>query len=469
MRLVWFSVILAFVVGGLISACQPADTAPPGEAGGEPFAADGPGDPLLYEFDPERYTDIDPTGQAILFWHPFASSELDTLHSLAEAFNRSNVYDIRVQLESQGNYQSVYTRTLDSAGTPAAPDLILVYQNQAADLHMQEGLVDQNVLIDHPLWGFSEAERADFFPGILEQDVYPVLSGVRLGLPLSRSADVLVFNRDWLLELGAESPPDRSEAFRQLACASVETPFSQTRMDGSFGYELNIDASRFASWAFAFGSDLFDEQSNSFTLNDPGAIASMEFLQDLVNSGCVSLSGEWYGDLSRFGDGGLLFSVGSSGNLRAVRRAVEAGSQFRWSAAPLPGNVGDLSLNVYGASLSIPVSTPERELAAWVFARYLTEPEIQAEWAMATGSYPVRAQAAKFMTRYFENHPTERVVFELLYEAQTEPSVPGYDVVRQEIETAMDGIMAGANVEATLNALNQTANAILEERLDPNR
>lgn len=467
MRFGWFPVILALFVCGLFSACQPADTAQTDEAEGDPFSADDSSSSPLPGFNAERYGDIDVTGQTVLFWHPFAGPTQDALQAIVDAFNRSNAYEIRVQLESQGNYQSVFSRTLAAAGTSAAPDLVQIYQNQAADLHLEKRLVDQSALIEHPLWGFSAAERADFFPGIFEQDVYSVFDGARLGLPFSRSADVLVYNRDWLLELGVDSPPDNSEAFRRLACAAAETPFSQTSMERSFGYELNIDASRFASWVFAFGGDLFNEQSNAFTLNDPGAVAAMRLLQELVGSGCVSLSGEWYGDLSRFGDGGLLFTVGSSGNLRAVHRAVEDGRQFVWNAAPLPG--GDLRLNVYGASLSIPVSTPERELAAWVFARYLTEPEVQAEWAMATGALPVRAQAGEYMIDFLANNPAERVVFELLAEAQAEPSVPGYDVVRQEIETAMDGIMAGANVEATLDALNQAANAILEERLNSNR
>lgn len=470
MRSVWLSILLwALVVGVLLSACQP-DPSAPGEGSGIP-SIDSTAVPQGLQpraVDAQRYAGSNPTGQTVLFLHPFSGTQQEALQALTDDFNQSNAYDIRVQLESLGNYQNIFKRTFESIGTPEVPDLVLIFQNQAADLHLNAGLVDLNALFDHPRWGFSDADQADFFPGILAQDEYSVFSGVRLGFPLSRSADVLLYNRDWLFELSSDSPPVDSETFRRLACAAAATPFSRSKTEGSFGYELSIDASRFASWTFAFGGDLFDEQNNRFTLNDPGAVAAMQFLQELVESRCVALSGEWYGDLNRFGDGGLLFAVGSSGNLRAVQRAVEAGSQFDWSAAPLPGD-GHHGLNVYGPSLSIPVNTPERELAAWIFVRYLTEPENQAAWAAATGTYPVRAAAGEFMAEYLADHPAYRAGFDLLQDAQTEPSVPGYDLVRQEIETAMDGIMAGANVQATLYALNQTANAILTERLDAGR
>ena len=46
-----------------------------------------------------------------------------------------------------------------------------------------------------------------------------------------------------------------------------------------------------------------------------------------------------------------------------------------------------------GANYIVNESTPEKQAAAWRFAKYLDEPETQAEWAAATGYIPIRKSA----------------------------------------------------------------------------
>jgi ABC-type glycerol-3-phosphate transport system substrate-binding protein len=123
--------------------------------------------------------------------------------------------------------------------------------------------------------------------------------------------------------------------------------------------------------------------------------------------------------------------------------------------------------NIQGASVSMPdTGSPERQLATWVFLKYYTSPEVQAEWATASNYFPVRRSSAAAAADYLEQNPTYAAAFELLQYGISEPPVPGYDFVRGRVSEAVARIIGGADVTSTLEALNAEANDILDEQLE---
>jgi ABC-type glycerol-3-phosphate transport system substrate-binding protein len=101
--------------------------------------------------------------------------------------------------------------------------------------------------------------------------------------------EVMYYNMDWLKELGYEAPPTTPEEFKEMACKASQQPFSKATAEGPVGYELSIDASRFASWTFAFGGDVFNTETGEYTYNSEAAVQAMTFLQDLFKEGCAAL------------------------------------------------------------------------------------------------------------------------------------------------------------------------------------
>jgi multiple sugar transport system substrate-binding protein/sn-glycerol 3-phosphate transport system substrate-binding protein len=124
-------------------------------------------------------------------------------------------------------------------------------------------------------------------------------------------------------------------------------------------------------------------------------------------------------------------------------------------------------MNIYGASISIPKSTPEKELAAWLFLKYFTQPEVQAKWAEVSGYYPVRASVASNLTDYMSKNPAYKTGFDLLKYGTFEPPVPGYDFVRQDLGTALAQIVASPfpDPKPILDQLNTAANKNLQDQL----
>lgn len=463
----WLLALL--VMAALLFAACTAPAAPAAPAAEEGAAAEAPaaesagGEMGMEAMDWES---VDPSGATVTYWYQHSRAREEALQEIIADFNANNEWGITVNGEYQGNYGDIFNKMLNVIGTPDVPNLVVAYQNQAATYQLADALVDMNPLVNSEKWGFSEEELSDFFPGFMKADVFPSFGGARLGFPPNRSMEVAYYNSDWLAELGFDGPPTTPDEFKEMACKAVEQPFSGAAGDApSMGYELSVDASRFASWTFAFGGDVFDYDAGQYSYNNPAAVEAMQFIQDLFNEGCATIVAERYGDQTDFGNGNLLFTVGSSSGLPFYKSAVEDGANFEWSAGPLPHTTADPVMNIYGASVSIPKSTPEQELAAWLFIKYYTSPEVQAKWAEASNYFPVRKSVAENMTDYFDANPTYKKTFELLPYGKAEPPMPGYDFVRDEVEQVMAAIADGAPVQESLDQLTETANGILADQL----
>ncbi|MCK4900543.1 MAG: extracellular solute-binding protein, partial [Anaerolineales bacterium] len=456
-RILAVLMIASFVLAACAQPTPEPTEAPPAEE-----ATEAPDEPAAPE---DAWADVDPSGQTVVYWHQHSRSREEALNAMVEEFNATNEWGITVEAEFQGGYGDIFNKMLAVINTTDAPNLVVAYQNQSATYQLGEGMQDMTGMVNSPKWGLTEEEKKDFFKGFYGQDVFTIFGNQRLGFPPNRSMEVMYYNIEWLEELGYDAPPATPEEFKEMACKAVEQPFSKATAEGSIGYELSIDASRFASWTFAQGGDVFDYGTSQYSYNNDSAVAAMEFLQDLFNSGCATIVVERYGDQTDFGAGKQLFTVGSSSGLPFYQTAVDEGAQFEWSVAPIPYTTDQPVQNIYGASVSIPNTTPEGELAAWLFIKYLTSPDQQAKWVRASNYFPVRLSVAAELDDYFAENPAYKVAYDMLPYGKFEPPVPGYDFVRDIAEEAMAAIADGADVKSTLDALNEEANEILSTQL----
>ena len=356
--------------------------------------------------------------------------------------------------------------------TGEVPGLIVAYQNQAAAYEVADGLVSLDPYINHPVYGLTEEEKADFFQAFLNSDRLPQFGGQAYGFPPARSMEVLYYNIDWMNELresGAisfDGPPQTPEQFIEAACAATQQPFSKNQSDFSAGMELDTDASALAALVFARGGDIYDYENGVFTYNTPEAIDALTMMQQLVEQGCVAQIAEKYGDQTDFGNGKILFTQGSSSGLPFYASAVNDGETggFAWSVAPVPYTGDNPVQNIYGASTSVTKTDPATQLASWLFLKYWTSPEAQAEWAKASNYFPTRASVAENMSDYFAENEAYATAFDLLQYGKSEPPVAGYDNIRDIAEqTFIDIVFNGADPETALAELDAQANAIQEE------
>jgi len=404
----------------------------------------------------------------------------EIIEGLRDVAREYNPYGIVVNGSFQGGYGEIFEKMLLGIEAGELPELVVAYQNQAATYELDDAILDMTPLVTSETWGLAEDEVDDFFQGFYSADVFPTFDGARLGFPPNRSMEVMYFNQDWLAELEAagaisfSGAPQTPEQFREAACAAVNNPFSAAAGEAApLGYQLSVDASRYASWTFAFGGDIFDYEAGEYDLDSEAAVEAMTFLQGLFADGCAGFITERFGDQAAFGRGELLFTVGSSSGLPFYGLAVNGAYEdvdaepFTWNVGPVPYVTEAPQQNIYGASVSIVESTPEEELATWIFIKYYTDARVQRYWAEASNYFPVRESVAGELdaSGYFEANPAYQSAFNLLEFGRTEPPVPGYDFVRTDMEETMAFLMENTDedVAAALAELNVRANENLTE------
>jgi multiple sugar transport system substrate-binding protein len=446
---------------------EPTEAPPePTEAPPEPTEPPPEPTPVPLTYDVEIYGELenlDPSGQTVVYWYQHTGSREELMLSLIDEFNRTNEWGITIQGETQGGYNDLYQKII--AGIPAnqLPSMSVAYQNQAATYAAQGALVAFDPYVDSEKWGYSEEELGDFFPIALGADYLPQFEA-RFGWPPYKSMEVMYYNEDWLTELGYAGPPETWDEFREMACAASEQPFSGATAEGGVGYIYSIDASRFATFSFSRGGNIINETGTGYIFNGPEGLEALTFLKGLVDDGCAMEQTERYGDQSDFGAGRSLFTISSISGLPYYGSVVDEGAGFSWSVNPPPHTTAEPRLNIYGASQSIFVSTPEQQLAAWLFIKWLSEPEPQATWASATGYFPTRQAAADMLADYFAENPTYAKAFTFMsMDYGIESPVTGYDECRLAVSEMLIAVLGGEDAQAQLDMTVEMCNEYLAE------
>jgi multiple sugar transport system substrate-binding protein len=409
------------------------------------------------------FAGVDPSGQTVTWWHNHSGAREERLIELIAEFNENNPWGITLEASNQGSYDDIYAKIVAGLTSGELPNLVVAYQNQALAYKAGGGIVDLTSFVSDPAVGLNEAEVADFIPAFFTQDIAP--DGVRIGFPPNRSAEVLFYNRSALAEIGYDAPPTSWEEFGEMACAFTESGWSGFEGEGAIGYSVRTDASNVAALTYGLGADIFDVESNTYTYNNPATIEALTFMQTLVADGCANLIAENFADQNDFAAGKNLFYMGSSSGIPFVASAIEEGGvEIDWGITFIPYSETP-AVDIYGASVSLVAgsSTPEQQLATWLFVRWFTEAAQQSRWAVAANYFPVRISTAENLGEAFAESPQYEEAFNLLIEGQgfVEPATAGYDVVRDEVQAAFLRILVeGADVQATLEALDVTANEI---------
>ena len=329
--------LATILVAALVLAACPAPAAPPAAMEEEASAGEAMDEGPCAPAADGPLAGIDPRGQTIVWWHQHSGSREEKLAVIVEDFNSVNECGIVLDAQNQGGYNDIRDKVNASTASGEQPaSLIVGYQNDQAFYQLNEVLADFNKFLDDPTWGLTAEDRADFFASFIEQGVHPVFDGQRLGFPPNRSMEVLYYNLTWLEELGFAGPPTTPEEFEEMTCAAAEA-----NGDGTGGYILRDDASAMASWTFAFGGDVLNEDNTGYVYNGQATVDAMTMLKRMLDNGCAYFFTEGYPN-PEFAARRASFTQGSSSGLPfyandIVTIAEEQGRDMdEWGVTAIP-------------------------------------------------------------------------------------------------------------------------------------
>ena len=419
----------------------------------------------LFAVTAQDIENADPTGITVEFWVQYSDERLDAMMARAERFEAET--GINVNVVHKGHYGKVQSAMMSTAGTKDIADVARGYGNAAADMYIIGASIDQTPLANSKKWGVTEDDINDWGAN-WSVGFSPYFDGnPKLLHEVGKSIEILYYNSDWLNELGLDAPKTPAD-FAEAACAATNQDFSGKMGDDvpSYGYEIDTDASNFASWVFAHGGDVFDYATGQYIYNGSVAVEAMEFIQDMANKGCAIVARGKYTDQQYLGQGSVLFAAGSTSGITYFQKAIEEGYNGNWDVAPISYTTSEPVLNLYGGGLIMGnTGDVNRMVAAYQWMKYISNTENSAVWSTESGYGFVRTSSADhpLIAEKRAKLPQYDKSLSMVQYGQGEPSVPGYYSVRGEVEKAYAAIINGDDIISTLNQLNEDANAILAD------
>lgn len=326
----------------------------------------------------------------VVFWHSMGGLLGETLNKMVADFNASQD-QVEVEAQYQGTYEESINKLKTAMRTQSGPDLIQVYEGGT------RFMVDSGFIL--PVQQFIDADGYDisqFEENILN---YYTVNGQLNSMPFNTSNPVFYYNVDMFEEAGIEKLPEDWTELTEVALKLVEAGKQQ----GKTQYGFAVPSSNM--WFF---EQPLVQQGLPLVDNDNGRSAPATRVVFDENGGALKVVTAWkqlkdsgaMGDLgmnaqdiqAAFTSGQLGITMESTASLTSLLAAIDG----RFEIATMPFLPIDKSepnggVTLGGASLYILDNQKDEAYAnaAFEFIKYLTQPQVQYEWHVNTGYYPI--------------------------------------------------------------------------------
>ncbi len=385
-------------------------------------------------------------------WDRQTTENADVLNAIVTGFNAQHT-GLPVKIVQSGNYGDIYRKTTAAIKAGTLPAMAVAYGNMTVEYAQSGAVADLGPFIRDPVHGLSDTDLADFFPAVLEQNRYPEFGGAILSWPYTKAVLVMYFNTHVLTAAGIDAPPSTWDEFLSMG----RTIKAKT---GKYALCLDIDASTLNAMIFSRGGEIHKDGRVDFRspqTRDALTLIETMFKEDLAYQN----SPRTFGDQTAFGAGEVAFAFRPSSSLPYFKLVMEGNEG--WGVARIPQlDPAKPATVLYGANVSVFNTTPGHQAAAWAFLKHFTSPSVNAKWAVKTGYLPCRKSATEdtAMQAFWGEWKYNRVAFDCLSFARSEPNVAGWQTIRSLLENAATEVATGLkNPQAAIDSLQAAVDA----------
>ncbi len=373
------------------------------------------------------------------------------MEKIVEKFNAANK-GIHVTATFTGNYDETLQKTLTAISGGNAPNVVLSGYN-LSNLLSIDALVDMNTLIAKEPANFLD----DYVPGFFTLFNYP--DNLLYGMPFQHSATILYYNKD-ILEKAGLDPENPPATWSELKTITETIKAHDSKL---IPFEFMGDVWMTEALALS-NSGAIHVDMDTMALDNPKLIETVNFLKGLTDDGLAEDNTSYGGAAENFLAESTAMMTNSSGSLGNVSNTAT----FDWGIAPLPAGDGNdpVSLLGGGGFLIINEHSQEKIDASWEFVKYMTSPEVSAEWMIATGYFAVRHSSYDLpeIQALFAEKPQYATTVELLPILQSPYMIRNnFGDVSNTFKLALDeSFLNNADIAPTLQRAQKEAQALLD-------
>lgn len=414
----------------------------------------------------------------ITFWFALNAENVQALTTLVDGYNASQ-QKVKVNVVNQVGYDDNFDK-FRTASAADRPELI-----QLPEYYLQV-LADSGTILQTEACVRAESyDLSDYVPRAI---AYYTVLGALQAMPFNMSNPVLYFNRKMFVQAGLD-PADPPATLEELQAAAKQITDSRA---ATYGIALETGTDSGGGWFleqwFGKAGVLYADNGNGrqsrvtkVLFNNDLAVANYTVLQQMVKDGTAVNVGENAGgqaQLFKMADPTepAAMALFSSAGLGPVLNLLKGGGVAGFAPEDLgigqfPGPQGDGGMVVGGAALYLVTGkSAEKTAAAWDFIKYATRPEVQAQWAAATGYIPVRTSSAEVpvLKDLYAADPRFSVALEQLEAGTTNlasagPVIGPLRQVRQATAEALQKTLDGADPKTALDEAAATSNKQIED------
>ena len=372
----------------------------------------------------------------ITLWHGInPPPNRDVFQVLVDRFNREHP-DIQVESLYVGQAEQQLPKILAAVVGNAPPDLLwfnATITGQLVELDAIRPLDD---------WLAASPVKDEIDPALFESMEY---QGHTWSVPFGTN-NVGVFYRPSLFKAaGITQLPQTWDELRSLARKLTIDKNGDKRID-QHGMFLPLGKGEFAvflwlPFMWSGGGEMVSaDKQHPAAMENSGAIASLQFWQNLIADGSVILSLPERGfEVDNFLAGKVAMQLTGPW---AIGQLKATGVDF--DVFPIPEDVRRATA-IGGENLFVMKTTPEREKAALKFAEYVASQQFQTEWAIGTGYLPVnlKARQSEKYQAFVAQQPAVKVFLSQAQYGRSRPIFPGYNRLSESLGRALEAVLLG--------------------------
>ncbi len=398
---------------------------------------------------------------SVTLWHTQVQTNAAALQALVDDFNKTNQNGITVKLEFQGNYTQLYQKNLAAIQAGTLPELAVAYESFVADYMKADAVLDLGPYVSSKKYGLTKESLDDIFSSYLDTNRFAQFGNKLLSFPFTKSLLTMYQNDDILREIGLSSPKTWDD-FEKVAKAA-----KKVGADGKvsrYGWAVLPSASTFNGWVISRGGRLMSEDSKTVAWDGQQGVDSLALVQRcLQEQWCYNPKGFDYEN--DFGTNKLAFVMDSSTGRPFYKPFMK--TPINWSIVSIPQTDPSKAKTVmYGANIAAFKTSPEKQLASWLFMKWFAEAQQTAKWSIISSYMPVRKSVvndAALKQSWSTSDPQGKQAFDLNGTSAPEPNVRGQQDIRTVIEDAITAVLTGKGTPADLKTAGTKANQILKE------
>ncbi|TME76798.1 MAG: extracellular solute-binding protein, partial [Chloroflexi bacterium] len=320
---------------------------------------------------PTTEADIEITGPVSLtLWHALTSDpQKAALEAAIKKFNDTNGKGITITPVVQGNYTQLYQKTLGAIQAGALPEIVHAYESQVADYQKAAVVIDLEPYMNSKTNGLDKTSQDDIYKPYFDTNRFPQYGNQLLSFPFTKSLFVMYTNEDVLASAGITTTPKTWADFETAVMKTTQKDASgkTTR----YGWAQPLDASNFNAQVMSMGGNIMSADNKTVAWDGKEGLAVLQMYDRLWKGGyAYTPTGfDWQND---FAASKLAFTMGSTSSRPFIAGAMK--TPVKWNVGVPPQTDPTKPRTVmYGANVAVLKSTPQKQLASWLFVKWFSD------------------------------------------------------------------------------------------------